>query len=225
MMKKAMTNFNQKLKSKFIVFPLLLLSLNLTSFKEKDEVLKIDYFGEINLPKEMEVQAGTFKEKNDVYAKDLLGNLDNHQSLVFQQKGLNSADSNSFKTYARVVVDTYKGKKETYKKLSQTNNLNNDDIGFYKNNFEIQVQNIWPRAKMKLIRSNEILISKVGNNYCTKHSYIRQLENSPPVFVEVFRIQNNDRVHLITFSYRIKDETQWKKVMEKILKSIKVIKF
>lgn len=225
MMKKAMTNFNQKLKSKFIVFPLLLLSLNLTSFKEKDEVLKIDYFGEINLPKEMEVQAGTFKEKNDVYAKDLLGNLDNHQSLVFQQKGLNSADSNSFKTYARVVVDTYKGKKETYKKLSQTNNLNNDDIGFYKNNFEIQVQNIWPRAKMKLIRSNEILISTVGNNYCTKHSYIRQLENSPPVFVEVFRIQNNDRVHLITFSYRIKDETQWKKVMEKILKSIKVIKF
>jgi hypothetical protein len=225
MMKKAMTNFNQKLKSKFIVFPLLLLSLNLTSFKEKDEVLKIDYFGEINLPEEMEVQAGRFKEKNDVYAKDLLGNLDNHQSLVFQQKGLNSADSNSFKTYARVVVDTYKGKKETYKKLSQTNNLNNDDIGFYKNNFEIQVQNIWPRAKMKLIRSNEILISTVGNNYCTKHSYIRQLENSPPVFVEVFRIQNNDRVHLITFSYRIKDETQWKKVMEKILNSIKVIKF
>ncbi len=220
-----MNDINQKFKSKILIFVLLLTTFHLASFKELNQILNIDYLGKILLPEEMEIQAGQLKELTEAYAKDLHGNLDNHQSLVFQQKGLNSADSNSFKTYARVVVDTYKGKKETYKKLSQTNNLNNDDIEFYKNNFEIQVQNIWPRAKMKLIRSNEILISTVGNNYCTKHSYIRQLENSPPVFVEVFRIQNNDRVHLITFSYRIKDETQWKKVMEKILNSIKVIKF
>lgn len=224
-MKKAMNDINHKLKSKTLIVALLIATFHLVSFTVANQILKIDYFGEITLPDEMEIQAGSFKELTEAYGKTILGNLENHQSLVFQQKGLNSADTNSFKTYARVVIDTYKGEQGTYKHLSETNNLNEDDIVFYNNNFEMQMQTVWPKAKMKLISTNETSISKIGKNYCTKHNYIRQLENSPPVFVEVFRVQNNDRVHLISFSYRTKDEVKWKSVMETILNSIKIKKF
>jgi len=220
-----MNNNHNKLKTKFINVTFFWVIFHLFSFHSLSQVLKIDYFGEMTLPEEMEVQAGTFKERTDAYGKTLIGTQENHQSLVFQQKGLNSADTHALKTYARVVIDTYKGEPGTYKQLSIINNLTKDDIAYYKNNFETQLETVWPKAKQKLINSSEITISKVGKNYCTKHSYIRQLENSPQVFVETFRVQNNDRVHLISFSYRTKDEKQWKPVMENILKSIEINKF
>ncbi len=220
-----MNNRYNKIKSSIFLLLALFMSFHLVSFKAAKQALKIDYFGEISLPDEMEIQAGSLKELTDAYGKTILGNLDNHQSLVFQQKGLNSADPNSFKTYARVVIDTYMGEKGTYKQLSEKNNLTNEDISFYKSNFETQLKTIWPQAKQKLISSTETVIIKVGNHYCTKHSYIRQLENSPQVFVEVFRFQNNDRVHLISFSYRTQDETKWKNIMDSVLKSIKLTKF
>lgn len=207
-----------------IFFIALILSFQLVSFKAASQMLKIDYFGEISLPNEMEIQSGSFKELTDAYGKTILGNLENHQSLVFQQKGLNAGDSISFKTYARVVINTYKGEKGTYKELSEKNNLTKEDIAFYNNNFDTQLKTIWPKANQKLISSNDVTIEKAGNFYCTKHNYIRQLGNSPQVFVEVYRFQNNDRVYLISFSYRTKDEKDWKPIMDGILKTIKLKK-
>ncbi len=208
----------------FLIAPVIL-SFHLVTLKASSQILKIDYFGEIVLPDEMEIQSGPFKELTDAYGKTILGNLENHQSLVFQQKGLNSADPKSFKTYARVVIDTYKGEKGTYKELSENNNLTQEDIDFYKNNFDTQLKNFWPKINQKLISSNEVTIERIGNFYCTKHSFIRQLENSPQVFVEVYRFQNNDRVHLISFSYRTQDENDWKHIMDGILKTIKLKMF
>ncbi len=224
-MKILLNDFYSKLKTTSLLIVFLVATFNLVSFKTGNQILKVDYFGEILLPEELEIQAGTFKELNDGYIKTILGDRENHQSLVFQQKGLNSSDLNSFKTYARVLIDTYKGEKGTHKLLSEKNNLTKDDIDFYNNNFASQVQNLWPNAKQKLISSNETTIDKIGKKYCTKHTYIRQLESSTPVLVEVYRVQNNDRVHLISFSYRTKAETQWKPIMDKVLKSIKITKF
>ena len=222
---KSLSNIKQMLKSQFILVGLLLVTFNLVSFKKTNQILKIDYFGEINLPDEMEIQAGELKNLTNAYGKTLFSNNEKHESLIFQQKGLNSSDANSFKTYARIVIDTYKSEKGTYKNLSESNNLNKDDIDFYLNNFQIQVQNVFPKMKMKLISTNETIISKIGKHFCTKHSFVRQLENSPPVFVEVIRVQNNDRVHLISFSYRIEDELRWKPIMQNVLQSIKIKKF
>jgi hypothetical protein len=213
-----------KLISKYFFLVLLVTIFHLMSFKPENQLLTIDYFGEISLPDQMEIQGGSYKEGNDSYSRNIIGNLENHQSLVFQQKGLNSLEKNSFNTYARVVIDTYFGEKGKYKLLSETNNLDQIDINNYNNNFEIQVNTIWPKAKIQLVSSTETLITKIGNFYCTKHNYIRQMENSKPVFVEVYRVQNNDRVHLISFSYRSTEIIQWRTIMNKIIESINIKK-
>lgn len=88
----------------------------------------------------------------------------------------------------------------------------------------MQVNTVWPKAKTQLVSSTETLITKIGKFYCTKHTYIRQMDGSKPVFVEVFRIQNNDRVHLISFSFRTTDIIKWGTIMDKIIESIKLKK-
>ena len=37
-------------------------------------------------------------------------------------------------------------------------------------------------------------------------------------------IQNNDRQHIVTISYRVNETDRWKKVFDKVLKSLVIIK-
>ena len=42
--------------------------------------------------------------------------------------------------------------------------------------------------------------------------------------VESYMIQNNDRQHIVTISYRVNETDRWKKVFNKVLKSLVIIK-
>jgi hypothetical protein len=223
-MKKQKNKKHLRIRFKLVLYVSIIMML-LVSFKVSNQNISIDFFGEIVLPIELELQEGKLKMLTDDFLLKILDNSENHKCVVLQQKGLNSSEENSFKTYVRVVIVTYTGENGSYKILSETNNLNKEDIENYKKNFETDRKNNWPLTNNKLISSNEPYISKIGNYYCTKHNYTRQMGESPPVFVEVIRVQNNDRVHLITFSYRIKDELLWKPVLEKVYKSINIKKF
>jgi hypothetical protein len=207
----------------FLTFALL--SLTILSFKSTEEVIEIDYFGEIMLPNEMEIQAGKYKEYSESVITKIYGNTDNHQKFVLQPKGLNQTKEYDFKTYARVVIDTYNGTEGTYKLLSKNRNIGQEDINTYNNNFQYQLETLWPKMNVRLIKNNETKITTINDYFCTKHSYVRQLESSPTVYVEVYRVQNNDRVYLIQFSYREQDANMWKPIMEKVNMSIKLKSF
>jgi hypothetical protein len=211
--------------TKFGFITIALISFTVLSFRDIEQIIDIDYFGEILLPVEMEIQAGKYKEYSEDFAKKIHGNIDNHQKIVFQPKGLNQTNNYDFKTYARVVIDTYKGAKGTYKLLSNNINIGQEDIDAYNYNFQNQLETLWPKINNRLIKNNETKITTINGYFCTKHSYIRQLENSPTVYVEVYRVQNNDRVFLIQFSYREQDANKWKPIMEKVIMSIKLKAF
>lgn len=53
------------------------------------------------------------------------------------------------------------------------------------------------------------------------HTFVN---DNPDVVVESYMIHNNDRQHIVTPSYRVNETDRWKKVFNKVLKSLVLIK-
>ena len=65
-------------------------------------------------------------------------------------------------------------------------------------------------------------LTKINGMPCITFGYSRKMGVNPPVKITIYIFENNDRQHLLTFEYRIKDELIWKPTFESILKSYKI---
>jgi len=197
---------------------------NITDITDKSyfseyEILDV---GSILIPKDMEVQAGVYKEINDKYRKEFMDKFDyeiSGEQIVFQQKGLNSLNKDSFGTYVRVMIETEQGKIGDYDKLMTKLELSDQEMSEVSETLKTEMVKNTPKSGIKILEWHGVSIVTVNGVDSLKTSYTRQIDNNPPVLVSMYTFFNNDRYHRLTLSYRVSESEQYKNKLENVLRS------
>jgi hypothetical protein len=186
------------------------------------ENYRIVNIGTISIPTIMEVQSGNYKKLSDAYQNEFgkqFGYEVSDNKVVFQQKGLNNLEKSSFASYARVILETSIGSYGDFEKLNVKITAKEAELGQLNDEFKNQVQLSFADSGLKLIRWLGVSVVTINGQSCIKISYVRQLENRPYVLVNIYRFQNNDRMHTLTLSYSQDDEFAWKPLFTRVLNS------
>lgn len=178
--------------------------------------------GSISIPNNMEIQSGNYKKISEIYQKEIskkFGYEVSDNRVVFQQKGVNDLDKQALATYVRVILETDIGNFGDYEKLSTKLIATPQEISDISKEFKTQMQQSFAGTGMKLITWYGVSIVTINGRTALKISYLRQLNDKPFVVVNMYRFQNNDRLHTLTLSYRQSDEATWKPLLTKIANS------
>ena len=189
------------------------------------ENYKIVNVGTISIPTNMEMQSASYKKGSELFQAEQnkrLGNEIFDNRVVFQQKGLNNLEKQNFATYARVVLETNISNYGDFEKLNVQFSASASELKELNDQFREQVQDSFAGTGLRMIRWNGVSVTTVNGKSCIKTSYVRQLENRPFVIVNIYRFQNNDRMHTLTLSYSQDDETTWKPLFSNILNSFRI---
>lgn len=171
--------------------------------------------GTLDIPFEMELQSGRYKQFNDSQKSRL--NIRHENTVIFQQKGLNDGLSGGLETYARIIIETINGGDQPSVQLES--GVSNAELREVNNLIRNSVESGFQGSNLKLIAWLGTQIVKLNGRNVIRYHYIRQLDNHPEVDVKVYYIPNYDRVHLLTMSYWIIDQKKWKPLFQSIINS------
>ena len=138
---------------------------------------------------------------------------------VFQQK---PAAEIKVTTYARVMVDTWISKPGTYRKLAVKISSTPAQIRALDTSTKNDTTNAFEGTGLRIIRWDGVSVVTLNGRSAVRTAYLRQLNQNPPVYVELFEIHNNDRVHMLTVSYRDQDAALWKSALEHTKNSLTI---
>lgn len=181
--------------------------------------------GSIDLAPELEIQGGDYKEFN-ARLRDKMGQyikLDFSQpKMTLQPKGINEFNQQSPKGYTRIMVETILGNEGDFNKINEQIEISDSELSELNTEFRNQIIQSFQRTALKLIEWYPVEIVELNNMSAIKTSYKRQLKDRPHVIVEIFRIQNFDRMHSLTTSYREKEKSLWKPIIKKTKESFRI---
>jgi len=186
---------------------------------------KIKGLGYLHIPDNMELQSGDYKKIAESYTKEYLKKFGlevDENRLVFQQKGLNTLEKNSFTTYARVLLETEFGKAGDFEKLTSKIAAKPEELKEFGDVARTQIEESFKSIGQKIISWYGVSIVTINNRSALKLSYLRQLNSNPYVLVNIYKFQNYDRMYTLTMSYRKEDEKYWKAIYETILNSFTI---
>ena len=179
--------------------------------------------GYISIPNNMEIQSGDFKIGANEYYDDIEPSA---TRIIFQPKGVNNYKESALANYARVTVKTYIENYGNYENLTTSITATRAELSEIDSEFKAQSEEGAKLIKCKIVKWNKVELIKINNATAIKISYIRTAvpskENNSPVVVEMYYFQNNDRMHVLTLSYRQSNEGEWKPLFEKVANSFKI---
>lgn len=204
---------------KIVLISILFLSL-LTVGKSQDAwtTIKIEGLGSVDLPPNMEVQGGAYRAISDKI-KEINGV--SASKVIFQQKNLNSGSKSSFDTYARVFIRTENGASGDFQKLNSFS-LNASEVKEMNDAYKSEIYNSAASGNATVLEWYSATMSILSGYKCLTMGYKRKVGTNPPVLVKFYFFHNNNRMHVLTFEYRISDEETWKPTFEKIKNSLTI---
>ena len=167
------------------------------------------------------MQGGDYKNKVNKYAAER-GFESSPTRILFQQKGLNELNKKSFQSYARVIIETTLGKDSEYVCLNDSTKFTTNEINALTVQFNKQLIETFKSTENHLIEWKETTPIILNGQHGIKVSYLRQFEDKPYAHVNTFYFQNNDRMHVLTFSYREEEFATWEPLFSKSLMSFKI---
>lgn len=184
---------------------------------------RVNNLGYISIPSNMEEQSGTYKVLAETFqqqnARKLDYEIDFSNRIVFQQKGVNAFEKTP--SYARVIVKTIMGSAGDYNKLSYKLSFSASELQKLSEQNRSGLEQVFNQSQQgqKLLTWHGLSIVTINGVSAYKFSYVRQLGNNSPVYVELYQFENYDRMHELTLSYRLEDASTWKPLYEKVLNS------
>lgn len=187
----------------------------------------LENIGTIDFPPTMEVQSGKYKEIIDPLKPELMKsmgiNSTTNYDIIIQQKDLNDLTDVSYQRYARVMINTDYGNIGDFETLYfDINEYTISDIKELNDLFKASLVSGFSGTGLKLVNWNPLKLETINGMACIHISYIRQLNNNPTVFVDIYKFQNVDRMFTLTLSYRQNEEDFWKKDFDTLLKSFRI---
>jgi hypothetical protein len=182
--------------------------------------VKIAGHGTINLPSNMEIQAGQYKETMEKI-KEINGVA--ASKVIFQQKGLNTKSQDALKTYSRVMIKTELTGDGLNQKLYETK-YSPSEIDAVNSKYKDEIYSSAKTYNAEILEWTSAKFIKVNNMPCITFGYKRKMGSNPPVQITFYLFENYNRQHLLTFEHRISDEDVWKPTFEKVLASYSIQK-
>jgi hypothetical protein len=191
------------------------------NIQAQEELILIKDIGSIRMPSTLEVQDGSFKDFIVEWYQSL-GYEYESDLLVFQQKGLNSFEKESYQTYVRVMIKTvYGDPKESFGSSKNRLGFTTTQLKEIETELRKQIEDeLAGYAKLSKWLSVKELV--VNGMYCIFSAYQRQMAEKPIVQVERYIFYNTNRIHILTLSYRVNESAKWKPVLDKMRDSFTI---
>jgi hypothetical protein len=175
----------------------------------------------------MEIQAGTYKRISDRVHKEVLELPIDPSRVLAQQKDLNSYKKKAFKTYARIIVETEYGRRGDYEQITTQLTASKFELrelgGIFRQEMETELRKISAKGKMtmKLISWFPVKLAEINGVSMIHLRYTRSVNNGPEALVNMYIVQNDDRMHRITVSYRISNAYLYKDDLAKVINTFR----
>ena len=182
--------------------------------------IQIPNVGTIDIPPTMEVQGDALSNLSKEISKQLIQEDDSTDSgrITIQQKGLNALDPEASKLYMRIMIKTTIGSPGDFEALNSRFTATQDELREVSLLFRTQIENQFMRILQWDVPSVELL----NGMQAIRLSYRRQMRDNPPVRAVMYIIQNYDRMHHLTMSYRESERHLWLNDFNTILSSFRI---
>lgn len=193
--------------------------------------IKSAYGMELKIPPMLELRGGRYKGLAEVYAKNAskvlkvpIGNAE----FVIQQSGLNTNNAESLRHYVRVMYKCKKGLSGDYWKLGEIPSISHGELQQLDSFARLEVEQELSDMRrigliQRLVKWDKMEVSSLAGRTALLISYVRQLKDSDPVKVLQYRVGDDDRLHCITFSYRMTESDMWLPVWEQMKHTFKFL--
>jgi len=207
----------------------------LTSQKNKSiryltwQTVRIPEILTFQIPSTLELQAGAYKQYNDKAMGTVLGVTVSPDRVVAQPKGINSFEPQALKQYCRVIIETNKGQIGDFNTLEIPLSFSNEELSELNKLFKEKMEkdaaiSTEKGIKMNILSWQPLKIVRIRGIDALKLTYTRSMDDGPPAIVNIYAIQNNDRIHKITISYRLSEKDLWAIDLEKVLNTFEFVK-
>lgn len=210
---------------KFLML-IFLLKIQLFGSISNWQTVSMPNVGTFQIPPSMEIQAGTYKEISDDIQRKIQIPF-NEDRVVIQQKRLNEFNKKAFQSYTRILVETDYGQPGEYENIAIQIKASKVELQELDNIFRKEVEESFHKVNststmtMKLLSWTPVSIVQINGVSMIKLRYTRSVNNAPAALVNLFVVQNNDRMHRITVSYRQVDANLWKNDLDKVIYTFK----
>lgn len=201
------------------IIPILFLMISICDLsiaQNKSEKIYLSNWGYIELPVNMEVQAGIYKQIVDISKLQFSINSDR---VVFQQAGVNIGTN--LNTYARVIIRTDFGTEI----LPDLNNisLTVGEVKELNDMYKYQLYKVSANTTFpaKIIKWNNLKVISLNGNKCLNYSYIRKMGDNPQTYSEFFIFFKSRNQHTLNIEYRITETERWKSILNSCVNSFR----
>jgi len=175
------------------------------------QTVVIHRLGTIRIPAAMEVQAETLSALNPVHESS-------RSSITIQQAGLNNLDPAALKQYFRLMISTEDVEPGSVDALSTPIVATEEDL---KEAAEVILSQFLAGARQALLEEFPASLQRVSAYDALRSGY-KRVGLHGPVVVWTYFIQNYDRIHLITVSYRESEADKWQAYIPSVLGSLEI---
>jgi len=197
---------------------------NRNSIKDGWSQYEIDNIAVINIPPSLEL-----RDDNSAYSilqETIIENYIkkkikiNNSNLIFQPTGRNNLKKESFQSYSRILISYLKGSEGDFYKYNEDLSLiTQEEISELNAYLRNQAEEPMKHINTKIIKWFPLEILNINNKTTIRLSFIRQMDNEKPVFVESYKFFNFDEQIEITLSFRLEDSNIWEDDFKEVVNS------
>lgn len=149
--------------------------------------------------------------------------------FTLQQTGFNELRPSALEEYRRVMFTTsYMAPDERVFRLNDRFTMSEWELAEIRSVLTRQLAQDWAELErmglgsIHMVDAGSIEVREVNRMFPLVWTYVRQLDDNPEVLVRLYMFFNYDRIHHLTFSYRVQDAEQCEDVYAKILNSLRL---
>jgi len=182
--------------------------------------------GSIDYPFDfLELQSQEYRDIAAEHYQIVLGKSD----FTLQQFGLNDLLPSALDKYRRVIFRTvYMNPGEEVFRANEKYTLSREELAEFKDELVDQLRQEYAKLQSMGLGNNKIMgsgsleILEVNGMFPMVHTYKRQLNDNPVVLVKHYIFLNYNKIHHLSFSYRVVDEEECRDIYDKILDSFRL---
>lgn len=184
------------------------------------ETISVPGICTFQIPSTMEIKAGKFKEVSDQHLARIYEITEERHRVVAQQAGLNALSDMARAKYARIIVETQIATPGEFERLGDPLPLSVEEVRRIDATIKLGIdkeinQTTAAGTNAKIISWDGTRIVRVNGIDCILTTYRRAINSAPPVIVRVYRFMNNDRIHIVSISYRETERELWANDLDK----------
>ena len=189
--------------------------------------LRISNVGSIDYPSDfLELQSGDYRELVDEF--HIIYEISS-SDFALQPVGMNELKLSALEEYRRVLFTTsYLSIGEEVFRANEEYTMSQQEFAAIKDELVSNLSQEFNRlismgaGNLRIIDPGTLEITEVNGMFPLVWTYKRQLDDNPVVLVRAYQFWDYDRIHGLTFSYRVEDKEDCEDTFQRMLDSFRL---